>query len=268
LFSFGYFRRKAATRMSDAAGDAGLNTQLADVHNEFMTALVNSGLLGKLRAQLRAAAVAIIDDDKVALRALGSQNMKSATDRSKIALLLIEDFMQANMMKHSLGVFTEESSVGSVTSGEREQLLGPIQQKASGAIAPQSSSLLETLIGLALAPPSQPSAPSLVAAAAAAPQPAASSQRAPSPDIEYTATAAKKEAPLTATTSVGGTSSAGSRRGSASAPADPLDDSVEYSDRSANSSLDLTNCITIDRIAAAPSPAARSGTESTSDDDF
>ncbi|CUG92335.1 Hypothetical protein, putative [Bodo saltans] len=259
--------------MSDATGDAGLNTQLADVHNEFMTALVNTGLLGKLRAQLRAAAVAIIDDDKVALRTLGSHNMKTATDRSKIALLLIEDFLQSNTMKHSLGVFVEESNVGSVKAEEREQLLNPIQQRAPGGAA-QSSSLLETLIGLALAPVSQPPTSTTTVApqhsASTHPPSAAPSQRAPSPDIEFSttvpATLAKKEA-----SSVGATSSGGSRRGSASAPADPLDDSVEYSDRSANSSLDLTNCLAVDRVAVVAKAATATrggGGESTSDDDF
>lgn len=252
--------------MSDAAGDAGLNTQLADVHNEFMTALVSSGLLGKLRAQLRAAAVAILDDDKTVLRALGSQSMKSATDRSKIALLLIEDFLQTKTMKHSLGVFAEESNVGSIHANERDQLLHPLQQKCDSS----GSSLLEAIIGLALLPPATaPAAPPPQQQTASSSQ---QQQRAPSPDIEIAAAQGAPKKETNPSASAGATSTAGSRRGSTSAPAaDPLDDSVEYSDRSADSSLDMSNCLAVERLAPKTSgvpAAARGGGESTSDDDF
>lgn len=253
--------------MSDAAGDSGLNGQLADVHNELMTALVNSGLMGKIRAQLRAAAVAILDDDRTALRALGSHNVKSASDRSKIALLLVEEFLQLNSMKHSLGVFTEESNVSSLEPHERNRLLEPMQQHQLVAAAglpgdgtPQTGSLLETLIGaFMLNPP-------------VAEQPRSLLQRAPSPDIEIAAiTAATKKDVVPAATSAGGTStSAGSRRGSASAAADALEDSVEYSDRSANSSIDITNCLAVERLASMKPSASPDNIAdtATSDDDF
>lgn len=237
----------------DPHTDPALSGQLAEAHDAFVTALINNGVMGKLRAQLRVAALAIVKGDQKVLSAVGSDvDVRSLPLHTRIALTLVDEFLSVKNMKHAHGLFQAESNIAALEGQVDSVLRSPIVSYVGQEREKSSPSLLEALVAAALAGPS----PAASSAAASV------TQRAPSPDIEMpaatTATAAST------TSAVASTSQPSSRRNSISASnaAEPYEDSIEYSDHSANSSLTMDNCVSCERIAAGPKDAE------SSEDDF
>lgn len=113
----------------------------------FLDALVATGVLGKVKAQLRAAAVGIVRDDAARINASSPNDHPSRmSEPSKIALLLVHDFLQCMNYNLTEGVFAEEASVadldgmdpaeplGLATVSERKPLLVTlVEERLSGA---------------------------------------------------------------------------------------------------------------------------------------
>lgn len=85
----------------------------AAVQDAFVTALVTSGVYGKLRAQLRAAAVGILRDDTGLLNVSCPCPHPSTLDPAQqLALELVRDLLHEMQYSCSAGVFEEEASLG------------------------------------------------------------------------------------------------------------------------------------------------------------
>lgn len=243
--------------------DATLANQLSEVHDAFVTALINSGMMGKIRAQLRAAALAIVKDDKKTEAVIGGHAMKNLPTETKIAFLLVDEFLKAKRLKQSHGIYHEECGVEALESS-KQTILEPLS-----STVPSSSSggtLLEDIIAAALCGDD-----SSLQAQQSPPQVQANA-RAPSPDLE------QPQQNVTTASAQPSASSSLSRGGSITniqlqnAADNYYEDSIEYSDHSANSSLDLVSCVALERLegTTVPMTAPQSGRSKgdSSDDDF
>ncbi|RNF20910.1 uncharacterized protein Tco025E_03615 [Trypanosoma conorhini] len=153
-----------------------INTTLLELQSAFAAALRNAGVLGKLRAQLRAAAISVIRGDPHLRTAAVGKTVLPAdlSPEGRVALLLIEDFARVHGLQQTLGVFEEESNLSLVGEPERNT--------ARRLQGPRKTSALEQLVAAAMAhePPqreeqqpaaaheSESRAPATTAAAAAA----------------------------------------------------------------------------------------------------
>ncbi|KAK7197285.1 hypothetical protein NESM_000675200 [Novymonas esmeraldas] len=146
------------------------NAALLQLQDAFVNALTASGALGKIRAQLRASALALIrGDDDLQDAAVGPVVRPMAlSSGAKVSLLLLYDFLQHHHLHQTAGVLEVEGSMH-LLSNERASLLGGLAQ------LPGDGSLLERLLqsheadkekGRIVNPPS-----TTTAAAAAAPSP-------------------------------------------------------------------------------------------------
>ncbi|KAH9584025.1 hypothetical protein LSM04_001311 [Trypanosoma melophagium] len=105
-----------------------INTTLLELQDALTAALRETGVLGKLRAQLRAAAVSVVRGDPHLREAAVSAgkimqiNDKQISLEGRLALLMMEDFMRVHGMLHSLGVLAAESNVSMVGETERTTL--------------------------------------------------------------------------------------------------------------------------------------------------
>ncbi|EKF27883.1 hypothetical protein MOQ_008384 [Trypanosoma cruzi marinkellei] len=122
-----------------------INTTLLELQDAFATALRNAGVLGKLRAQLRAAAISVIRGDPyLRTAAVGKTILPAAlSPEGRVALLLIEEFARVHGLQQTLGVFEEESNLSLVGELERNTA-----QRLRGSL---ESSALEQLIAAAMA---------------------------------------------------------------------------------------------------------------------
>ncbi|RNF10465.1 hypothetical protein TraAM80_01511 [Trypanosoma rangeli] len=122
-----------------------INTTLLELQGAFAEALRNAGVLGKLRAQLRAAAISVIrGDPHLRTAAVGKTILPGdLLPEGRVALLLIQDFARMHGLQQTLGVFEEESNLSLV--GESEM------NTARRLQCSQKSSALEQLIAAAMA---------------------------------------------------------------------------------------------------------------------
>ncbi|KAG5469265.1 hypothetical protein LSCM1_02480 [Leishmania martiniquensis] len=182
------------------------NAALLQLQDAFVSALTASGTLGKIRAQLRATALALIrGDEDLQDAAVGPfMRPRTLTAPAKVSLLLLYDFLQHHHLQQTAGVLDVESGVH-LLFHERSTLLGSLIE------LPGDGSLLERLvqsyeIGIPVAgprssnapaaPPRTPLTASLVAAEAGASrysfssssvagEEAAAAAQPGDPDVEY-----------------------------------------------------------------------------------
>ncbi|KAG5494967.1 hypothetical protein JKF63_02019 [Porcisia hertigi] len=117
------------------------NAALMQLQDAFVSALTASGTLGKIRAQLRATALALLrGDDDLQNAAVGSFiRPLTLTTHAKVSLLLLYDFLEHHHLRQTAGVFDVESSVHLLLE-ERTSLLAEL------ARLPGEGSLLERLL--------------------------------------------------------------------------------------------------------------------------
>ncbi|ESL06620.1 hypothetical protein TRSC58_05703 [Trypanosoma rangeli SC58] len=122
-----------------------INTTLLELQGAFAEALRNAGVLGKLRAQLRAAAISVIRGDPHLCTAAVGKTMVPGdlSPEGRVALLLIQDFARMHGLQQTLGVFEEESNLSLVGESELNTA-----RRLQGS---QKSSALEQLIAAAMA---------------------------------------------------------------------------------------------------------------------
>ena len=248
--------------MSD---DNVLAGQLSEVHESFIAGLVQAGIMGKLRAQLRLAAVGLLNDDKKALGIVrGSPLAPSALPvKTQIALLLIDEFLTVHddSYKASQGIFHEESGVEALAGDE---ILAPVRSALGARVG--GSTLLESLVDVVLTKPNALKEQSHDDRDSITPQSSAV-VRSQSPDIE--APVLHRAAPTVTTTTTAATTSVPKEAsqdplqssGKGVAPSslsrassivlDTYEDSIAYSDRSTDSVLDATNCEYVERVTSA-----------------
>ncbi|ORC91114.1 uncharacterized protein TM35_000061190 [Trypanosoma theileri] len=132
-----------------------INTTLLELQDALTAALRETGVLGKLRAQLRASAISVVRGDSHLRDAAVSSAGKimqpaSLSLEARVALLLMEDFMRVHGLLHTIGVFEAESNVCLIGETERatmkemqslQQQQQQQQQQSSG-----EKSILEKLI--------------------------------------------------------------------------------------------------------------------------
>ncbi|CAJ1991962.1 hypothetical protein conserved [Leishmania donovani] len=119
------------------------NAALLQLQDALVSALTASGALGKIRAQLRATALALIrGDDELQNAAVGPFiRPLTLTTHAKVCLLLLHDFLQHYHLQQTAGVLDVESSLH-LLFNERSALLGDL------ARLPGDGSLLERLVQL------------------------------------------------------------------------------------------------------------------------
>ncbi|KAG5493426.1 hypothetical protein JIQ42_01792 [Leishmania sp. Namibia] len=117
------------------------NTALLQLQDAFVSALTASGTLGKIRAQLRATALALIRGDEDLQNAAVGPFIRplSLTTPAKVSLLLLHDFLQHHHLQQTAGVLDVESGVH-LLFHERSALLGDLTH------LPGDGSLLERLV--------------------------------------------------------------------------------------------------------------------------
>ncbi|CAJ1011546.1 hypothetical protein Q4I28_006859 [Leishmania naiffi] len=117
------------------------NTTLLQLQDAFVSALTASGTLGKIRAQLRATALALIRGDEDLQNAAVGPFIRplTLTTPTKVSLLLLYDFLQHHHLQQTAGVLDVEGSVHLLLN-ERSVLLGDL------ARLPGDGSLLERLV--------------------------------------------------------------------------------------------------------------------------
>ncbi|CCW63030.1 unnamed protein product [Phytomonas sp. EM1] len=104
------------------------NTQLLELQGAFIDALTNMGLMGKLKAQLRAVALALLrGDPNLSLAAVGpTKSFVHAPIETQISLLLINDFLTNNHLTQTAGVLEVEAGISSCSSCAEEQMRSSI----------------------------------------------------------------------------------------------------------------------------------------------
>ncbi|CCW66116.1 unnamed protein product [Phytomonas sp. Hart1] len=122
------------------------NTQLLELQEGFMKVLTNTGLLGKLKAQLRAVALALLrGDPNLSLAAVGPTNsFAQASIETQIALLIINDFLAINHLTQTAGVLEVEAGTSFRSNRVEDQV------KRSIATLSGEGTMLERLIHLAI----------------------------------------------------------------------------------------------------------------------
>lgn len=117
------------------------NAALLQLQDAFVSALTASGALGKIRAQLRATALALTrGDDDLMQAAVGPVTRPlSLPPSAKVSLLLLYDFLQHHQLSQTAGVLEVEAGVHLLLN-ERASLLGDL------ADTPGSGSLLERVV--------------------------------------------------------------------------------------------------------------------------
>ncbi|CBH11423.1 hypothetical protein, conserved [Trypanosoma brucei gambiense DAL972] len=129
-----------------------INTTLLGLQQAFAAAMRESGVMGKMRAQLRAAAIGVIRADPC-LRdsALGTVLQPAELPlEGRVALLLIEDFLRTHGLKLAGGVFEEECNISMV--GEAERHIVEQQRQYQPNQGTPRSSLLESLLARVIDP--------------------------------------------------------------------------------------------------------------------
>ncbi|GET91743.1 hypothetical protein, conserved [Leishmania tarentolae] len=142
------FRAGGATHIEEGSE---ANAALLQLQDAFVSALTASGTLGKIRAQLRASALALIRGDDELQNAAVGPFIRPATlnTHAKVSLLLLYDFLQHYHLQQTAGVLDVESSVHLLVN-ERATLLGELAQ------LPGDGPLLERLLRLYEPPTKMP----------------------------------------------------------------------------------------------------------------
>jgi hypothetical protein len=117
------------------------NAALLQLQDAFVSALTSSGALGKIRAELRATALSLLRGDEELQRAAVGDVLKptSLSTTSKVALLLLYDFLQYHQLRQTAGVLEVEGSVH-LLSSEQDALLSDMRA------LPGDGPLLERLV--------------------------------------------------------------------------------------------------------------------------
>ena len=278
----------------NAEDDVTCRAEMSELQQSLVTALTASGVLGKLRAQLRLASLAIIRDDSTALETVFPARMplQQLTAEQRIGLLIVDEFLASLNLTLTQGTFEEEASIAAVRASQPAGF-DRMPKSATG------QTMLQSLIGAALtsgaasvirpqsASSSAPINPGRSASdeelltdwsASAAPPGPQSSQtiRAPSPSVEVVSSVRTTivTSSTTITSSSGSTGSAETTSGGAAktrASSVPIEaeyePSVDYSDHSVASSLDVTEFDHVELVKQQVEEA-QPVAESTSDDDF
>nr|CCC90715.1 conserved hypothetical protein [Trypanosoma congolense IL3000] len=129
-----------------------INTTLLGMQQAFANAMRKSGVMGKMRAQLRAAAIGVIRADPC-LRHAAVGDVLRPEDlplEGRVALLLIDDFIRVHGLNLMGGVFEEECNISLM--GEAERSIVEKQRVQRQGQADCKSSLLEMLIAGTLDP--------------------------------------------------------------------------------------------------------------------
>ncbi|EPY24242.1 hypothetical protein STCU_04860 [Strigomonas culicis] len=118
------------------------NTQLLELQDAVVNALTASGILGRLRAQLRASTLGLLKGDKGLIEASVGKAVPLAalTLEHRVVLLLIKDFFEKGGYTETLGMFEAESNV---------RLLGEEEEHAARTVASHfepEESILEQLL--------------------------------------------------------------------------------------------------------------------------
>lgn len=96
--------------------------KMQDLKNALAGALAANGVLGKIRAQLRASAVSLLRSDPgLKEAAVGSTvEMKKLPLETQVAFLLIHEFLSHHKMDTTAGIFAEEGAISEVNVEIRE----------------------------------------------------------------------------------------------------------------------------------------------------
>lgn len=127
-------------------GGSEINSQLLDLQDAFVHAMTVSGTLGKLRAQLRAAAIGLLRGDSALQRSAVGEPIcvPELPLASRVALLLVQDFLQSRSLNHTLGIFEAEGSPG-LTGGDAKEAIHRLLEDVN-----PEGSMLERLISATL----------------------------------------------------------------------------------------------------------------------
>jgi hypothetical protein len=252
--------------------DDACRAEFAELQRSLVTALTASGALGKLRAQLRLASLAVLRDDAHSLDAVvpSRLNLQQLSPGQRLGLLLVDEFLSSLNLSLTKGILEEEAAIGAIRASNPPGL----DRMPQTDNAPALLALIAGALGPVEKEPLSREDPTDWSSSG--------KQRAPSPSVERSAasTASSVTAALHTVTEItttevivsssskvtSGVSTASApqqRRGSSLPSEADYEPSVDYSDRSLASSLDITE---FDHMEVVKQPAAASA--STSDDDF
>lgn len=95
---------------------------LAELKEAFTSALIANGVLGKMKAQLRAAAVSLLrGDSSLTTAAIGDTFSTNTELETKVTLLLIHNFLVANHLSITAGIMESECSLGHCIDNEARE---------------------------------------------------------------------------------------------------------------------------------------------------
>lgn len=112
------------------------NTAMLQLQESFVNALTACGALGKIRAQLRATALALMrGDTDLQGAAIGDAiSPLTMSTTSKVALLLMYDFLQSHGFTQTAGVLEVEGTI-QLLAGEEAGIVEGIRDLGSGGSA-------------------------------------------------------------------------------------------------------------------------------------
>jgi hypothetical protein len=265
--------------------------EFVDLQHALVTALTASGALGKLRAQLRLASLAVLRDEAGALNTVvpNRLQMQLLSAEQRLGLLVVDEFLASLGLPLARGMLAEEASLEAIRASKPT---GMERLSVQGEAVP---TLLALLRGADRQPadPDRPADGTIKIAARGDSTSPTFDRHDAVTNNNYTSQSSTSVSTVTSTTSVhrtvvevksitstsvieGAGSSSGvtkaggsasqpqsSQRRASSQPAEvDYEPSVDYSDRSMASSLDITEFDHMEIVKQA-APSA-----STSDDDF
>lgn len=153
--------------------------EMVNLQAAFVEALIRQGIMGKVRAQLRAATVGLIRGESAAA---ASSNRPELDPATKLSYVLVSDFLQKTGLMQSHGVFEEEANLatndGLATEARRHKTASALQLNLSA-----QQPLLVTLVAAQLRS-GDVRAADVVEPQQDSPQDSPQADRVPSPDIE------------------------------------------------------------------------------------
>lgn len=119
--------------------DQEVNTHVLELQDALLSALSASGALGKIRAQVRASTLSLLRGDPALQEAaIGKTGSQSVSAESKIAMMLVQDFLKTHLLDEAAGVLAAEA--GNTFSLDDTSALARYQS------LPGSGSMLERLV--------------------------------------------------------------------------------------------------------------------------
>lgn len=129
-----------------------VNSHLLELQDALVQALSACGALGKIRAQLRAAAIGLLRaDPELQMAAVGQTHpLPGMPLLTQVSLLLIEDFLNQLALRETAGVFLAEAGAGFASDEAHAALQQGIRGQLAHTETAGKGSLLEALVASAL----------------------------------------------------------------------------------------------------------------------